>query len=160
MKIRLIIALLALCFITAAHARIGESEAQIETRYGKPKDTSKQEKDATDKLYKGVLFNFADMAVFVMINRETGLSELEVFEKLNSEPFSDHELDLILNANAKQWEYGGISSQGKKEWKSADGSIFAICAIPKKQLTLMSKAMGDHLNSQKKATEEKKLQGL
>lgn len=152
---------------TQAWARIGETEAQIEARYGKPVETSddpanKDKESGSDKLYKTALYKFSGMEIFIFINRSTKLSELEAFNKISAEPFSENEIALIMQANAagKTWKLVEDFDFSKKQWWLSDGTICATSNSIEKTVTLYSKAMTAYLQKHKAETEAENLKGL
>jgi hypothetical protein len=77
---------LLLCDVTA-FARIGETEAQIENRYGKPISSSPST--------KGYLYN----DFFIIVTFDNCVSGIETFERRNRAPLSDVEIGSLLEAN-------------------------------------------------------------
>jgi hypothetical protein len=158
MKTKLtLVFLTAILTFTQAQARIGETEAQIEARYGKPAEISDK-----DKLFKTALYHFGGMEVFVFISRSTGLSELEEFNKASGEKFSDNEIALIMQANAagKTWKLVEDADFTKKQWWLSDESVAAVSRPSEKTVTLYSKAMAVCLNNHKAESEASNLKGL
>lgn len=103
-------ALLALC---SAHARLGESEAEVEARYGKGK-TMLSDARGVSKSYKS-----GGLQIFVTFFE--GRSNSEMYAKLNDGRLDDAEIRVLLDANSGglQWEAGEQRSDGPL-WTVAD----------------------------------------
>ena len=86
MRIPCYIAVLVLCSVTA-FARIGETEAQIEKRYGKPKFNSSSTRSY---FYK---------ALSIIVAFDNGVSGIETYEKRDGALMSAGEIRQLLNAN-------------------------------------------------------------
>ena len=74
-------------FGSAAFARIGETEAQIEKRYGQPTSGSHSTKT----------YGYEDF--FVIVTFDDGVSGIETYEKCNGAPISAVEIGKLLEAN-------------------------------------------------------------
>jgi hypothetical protein len=80
--------IIALVFFGAtAFARIGETEAQIEKRYGEPTSGSRLTKT----------YSYKNLVVIVTFNH--GVSGIETYEKRNGTPMSAVEIRRLLEAN-------------------------------------------------------------
>jgi hypothetical protein len=86
MRIPCCIAALVLCGATA-FARIGETEAQIEKRYGKPTPSSSPTKG----------YFYKDL--FIIVAFDNGISGIETYEKLDGASISTGEIRHLLDAN-------------------------------------------------------------
>jgi hypothetical protein len=86
MQIPCCIAALLLVGATA-FARIGETEAQIQKRYGKPTSSS--------PWTKGYFYN----GFFIIVTFDNGVSGIETYEKRNGAPMSPVEIRQLLDAN-------------------------------------------------------------
>ena len=93
MQIGCCITALVLC-IASAFARIGETEAQIEKRYGRPTSGSRWTKTYSNK-------NF-----FVIVTFDNGVSGIETFQKRNDSPMARAEIEKLLEANddGSKWD--------------------------------------------------------
>jgi hypothetical protein len=86
MQIPCCIATLLLVGATA-FARIGETEAQIEKRYGRPTSSS--------PWTKGYFHN----GLFIIVTFDNGVSGIETYEKRNAAPMNAGEIRRLLEAN-------------------------------------------------------------
>ncbi len=87
MKITYCITALLLCGCASAFARIGETEAQIKSRYGKP--------TSSFRLIKAYFYK----DFFIMVAFANGKSGMEIYQKRNSAPMSAAEIGSLLDAN-------------------------------------------------------------
>ena len=86
MRIPCCIAALVLCG-ASAFARIGETEAQIEKRYGKPTPSSSPTK----------AYFYKDL--FIIVTFDNGVSGIETYEKHDGTSMSAGEIKHLLDAN-------------------------------------------------------------
>jgi hypothetical protein len=86
MRIPCCIAALVLCG-ASAFARIGETEAQIEKRYGKPTPSSSPTKG----------YFYRDL--FIIVTFDNGVSGIETYEKHDGTSMSAGEIKQLLEAN-------------------------------------------------------------
>ena len=92
MQVGCSITALVLCAATA-FARIGETQAQIEKRYGRPTSGSCWTKTYSTK-------NF-----FVIVTFDNGVSGIETFQKRNDSPMPRAEIEklLVANSDGSKW---------------------------------------------------------
>lgn len=160
MKNTLFITLLASFFIihpTHSIARVGETVAEIEVRYGKPIESGTVTSGAEGKRY-----HFEGMEIVVFF--ADGTSGMEIYLKTSGE-FSENEAQIILKANggAKAWD--PYHEAGTHEaWWLEDGSLMAIFHSKSmgepSEISVMSKAFMGRENQKTKDTETKNLEGL
>jgi hypothetical protein len=79
---------LVVLFGSAAFARIGETEAQIEKRYGKPTSSSRSTKGYLCKDF------------FIIVTFDNAVSGIETYEKRNAASLTTVEIESLLEANA------------------------------------------------------------
>lgn len=93
MKVGCCISLLVL-FGSIAFARLGETEAQIEKRYGRPTSGSRWTKTYSYN-------NF-----FVIVTFDNGVSGIETFQKRYDSPMASAEIKKLIEANndGSKWE--------------------------------------------------------
>jgi hypothetical protein len=94
MKTKILSILLILsAFAFSASARIGETEAQIEKRYGKPDDTIKS--------LWGKRCRYMFRGYFVFVDFERGASQSETYAKKDASVIMPTEVVALLNANSE-----------------------------------------------------------
>jgi hypothetical protein len=125
MKTILTTALLAGLMMTSqTSARVGETLAQINARFGEPKFTSEARPPAT-------LANVYHKAgLMIIIHFRNDISELEVYGKMDKSALTDAEQDALREANSggKKWTKVAQISLSP-EWKTEDGALRA-CYVP------------------------------
>lgn len=139
----------------AAHARIGETLAQCETRYGKTVKVtngyhffSKATMSIACKFINGAC---EEMCIFHserdVLRHPTELSEVEI------------EALLEANSGGSVWSKGEAPSM-TKEWKTADGLLVAAYFTFEHELVIVTKAEMDRRIAAKAAEEKAKLKGF
>lgn len=137
-------------------ARIGETEEQIEKRYGKPVRTLSQPNEPLERLYV-----FAGMNVIVtFINN---VSQREFYSKKDKSTLSDTEIEVLLAANSagSEWIEDPVARMaGGKGWKLNSGERTAMCHVPAKALGIWA-AEGEKITKEREAKAAKeKLNGF
>lgn len=89
--------LIALMFSTSAFARIGETTEQLDKRYGKPLETTRDNVEIRRYLFRGFI---------ILVGLENGISQGEVYRKENDSRMTEAEIQGLLQVNA-----------GKSEWR-------------------------------------------
>jgi hypothetical protein len=108
-----ITSLLAALFLAAsAHARLGDTQAKVTERYGKPVQVYRDVKGRT-----GYIHRFD--GYLIMVQYIDGISQSEVYARENDAELNDTELDAIHAANAQ----GGQWQKIPKPITTADGSV-------------------------------------
>ncbi|HEX4141894.1 MAG TPA: hypothetical protein VHY09_16215 [Candidatus Methylacidiphilales bacterium] len=120
------IALLTLVFIVTgtagALARIGETPDQLVARYGQPINEVDQKAEGAKISLARVTFQKGGYQIDVTITG--GLSVEEVFKKINGQPVTVEEAQILLNANAQGMEWS--APQKKPDalvWKRDDDAV-------------------------------------
>lgn len=123
MKTMLVLLAAMLICDGTAQARLGETEAQIEARFGKPVDGDKEPRDGIlGKLY-------VSRGIRVLIFYIDGKSAAEGYNKENLEPLSETEVQTLLEANAQGQNSWAATNQldfTKKYYKRSDGQASAV----------------------------------
>jgi hypothetical protein len=120
---RLLILLLLFCFVLSitSVARIGETPEQLEKRYGAP---SKMARDDRPGMTVG---SYSHGGVSILVSFVNGISSAEYYRKENGGKFSDHEIEVILEANRQTSAWKQTQSEpGGRNWVLADGSVQAL----------------------------------
>ena len=99
MRIPCCIAALVLCG-TTAFGRIGETEAQIEKRYGKPTPSSSSTKA------------YFHRGLFIIVAFDNGVSGIETYEKRDGASMSAAEIRQLLDANGDGTKWQGPIRNG------------------------------------------------
>jgi len=158
MKNQTSVLLAVMLFLPACvFARIGETPAQCETRYGKAFKTD------TDS---GMSF-FRKGGFLIMVGFHQGKAGLVSYRKEetdildNAKEMSDNEIETLLKANGgnKKWKKREIISMDK-EWQTEDGTLFAQYMTMQNYLTVVTKEYIEREDAKKKAKEKKDLEGL
>lgn len=140
-----------------AHARLGETIAQCEARYGKASTIDKD----------GVTYFYAKPPMFICCKFVNGVCEVIMLAHLERDvlktptKMSAVEIDALLEANGKgsTWNKRGVFVSGD-EWQTADGLMVAVYYDRNNQLCIMTRAELERLNAAKAAEEKAKLKGF
>jgi hypothetical protein len=87
---------------TTAFGRIGETEAQIEKRYGKPTPSS------------GATKTYSYKDFFIIVTFDNGVSAIETFQKRGSSPMPVKEIAAVLKANGRGESWSEPTRSGLK----------------------------------------------
>lgn len=115
MKTLLIALALLASVVQPMQARLGETKAQIQTRYGKPLDIAASKYDGAPILNQDTLTSgttgFSKQAyslngVNIKVLFIDGKSSMEEYSKANTEAFADEEITILLSVNSAghAWE--------------------------------------------------------
>jgi hypothetical protein len=99
----------------AAQARIGETPDQLVARYGQPLKEEDQKAEGDKIPMAKVTFQKGGFQIDVTITN--GLSQQEVFKKINGQPLSVEEARTLLDANSQGYNWS-------MPQKSADGTVW------------------------------------
>ena len=146
-----------LMLVSPAFARIGETEQQIEARYGKATDTLSKGNEPLQKLYRS---SGLDIGVTYI----DGVSQIESFRKEDRSALSKNEIALLLEANAagSKWIEDPIASvvADLQVWKLESGGRKAVYKKSQGGLLILTD-LADKVSAQRKAEAEKeKLNGF
>jgi hypothetical protein len=120
------ITLLTLVFIgtatSAALARIGETPDQLVARYGQPLNEVDQKAEGAKIPLAKVSFQKGGYQIDVTISG--GVSVQEIFKKINGQPISFDEAQILLNANSQGmvWNAPQQTPDGKV-WTRDDNAV-------------------------------------
>lgn len=105
--------LVMLCLALPAEARLGDTQAKVAERYGKPVQVYRDVKGRIGNVYHSDGY-------FIMVQYIDGISQSEVYAKENDAELTESTLDAILSANAsgEKWE------KIPKPITKADGSVY------------------------------------
>jgi hypothetical protein len=159
MKLLPILALLLTALPT--FARLGETKAECEKRYGKPFKTLE---DGIDIFKKAGL----DITVIYLKDTAARISfskanpEASPFKLDQSLPLSEAERDTLLKANSggSPWKEDLEAGADYLRWKRADKKAAAMYSPDSKVLTIYTSDYADHLDEEEKKQETKKLDGF
>jgi hypothetical protein len=131
----------ALIFITTVcHARVGETQAQVEARYGK----HMKEVKALAPASAAYLYRKGDLAFFVgFIDGKAAYELVESVEEdgdIGEGKLEANEIDASLKANAPDggWKEVMGAQDGNRHWTSADGKLTAAYNVKNYQLLIES----------------------
>ncbi len=126
MKALFLTALACLGLITTGLARVGETEKEIEARYGKP---------GKDMGMRGNVHQIGYMSggFMILVDFVNGVSQREGFANPDSTPLTNDAIDEILRMNTPEgltWEPGRSPGEDKA-WQRSDGKVIALCPSPR-----------------------------
>jgi hypothetical protein len=132
-------------------ARIGETEAQITTRYGQSIGDIPTE-------FFGPVRGFAMPGFVVGVKLANGVSVMEMISKNDQSEMTPQEIDTLLRKHGADlhWNVDPFDKPNWKRWRSQDGSLIAVYDTKRHFLYVNSKKFyqeqGDKIN---KAEQEK-----
>jgi hypothetical protein len=148
MKITHCIIALLLCCCASAFARIGDTEQQIEARYGKTIGTLSRGNSPLQKVYRS-------SGLEIVVTYVDGVSQIELFVKEDKSGLSENEIGVLLEANAasSKWiEDPSARLAGMQGWKLESGGRMAGYAH---SALMISTDLADKVTDQRKAEAEK-----
>ena len=120
MKIFIAIAFPFAVFVPSASARIGETEAQIQTRY------EKSVGDIPTKTF-GVMRGFISAGYIIGVALRDGVSEMEMVSKADQADMSASEIAKLLKENSPgEWKAEQTGKPNWRRWRSEDQSLVAL----------------------------------
>jgi len=151
-KSKVVLVGLLLLLPSTTFARIGETLTQCEARYGKA--------DRTDK-DTGVVY-FLKGGFYIMVDFHQGKAEAVGYKKeQGGKEMSDNEIETLLKANGEDKKWKRIESITiKQQWRTEDGLLVAVY-YPVDNILLVGTQEGlARFRTEKKAKEDKKLEGF
>ena len=150
------IAIALMMLVSQAFARIGETEQQIEVRYGKSIGTLSSGNELLRKAYRSTDLNIVVMYI-------DGVSQSEIFTKQDGSEFSKNEIAILLEANAagSKWiEDPTARLVGMQGWKLEAGGRKAGYSESARGLLIQTE-VADKVSAERKAeAENEKLKGF
>ncbi len=157
-----LITLITLALITTASARIGETAAQCQKRYGKPTSVDKEKSSAVFKK-AGLLLHitFWKNKAHSMTIRT---AETDILD--NGKEISDVKIQMILKANRPtkkgsdkkiNWKKSNIISMDKN-WQTEGEELYAQYTTIDNLFMIVTKEFIDHMAAKKAAKEKESLQ--
>src|SRR2546423_5492043 len=114
------ILLFAAASVPIASANIGETGAQVETRYGKPFN------DITTETF-GVMRGFITTEYVVGVKLINGVSEMEMFSKSDQSDISASEIARLQKANGNgEWKAEQTGKPNWRRWRCGDQGAVAL----------------------------------
>jgi hypothetical protein len=144
-------AIIFLCGCMTAFARIGETEAQIESRYGKS--------FATVRLSK--IYFYGEF--FVVVSFANGKSGREIYVKRDSTALNETEIRSLLNANSNGTKWHGPNRKGLEDsYAVANGNqkFFAIHDTLMNKLMVCDFEALKHIDQVDQVLDAKNMQGF
>lgn len=156
-----IVFLLVLCALLAApaRARLGETRAECEARYGMPL------KEVDVKGVRALVFSKSGFSILVLFDGDRVGSILYTHDDgpkgAPSPPeITGVELETLLNANAPQWSDESEGSAMFRNWSTPGRQHMANYNSVLRQLLITTKSFADKLEAATNAAAKKKIEGL
>jgi len=126
MKVLFITGLFAFSLATAGFARVGDTEKEVEARYGKP---------GKDMGTKSNVHQMGYMAggFMILVDFVNGVSQREGFANPDTTPLTNDAIYEILRMNSQEgtiWQQGQVPGEDKA-WQRSDGKVIALCPSPR-----------------------------
>jgi hypothetical protein len=151
------IAIAFFLLVAPAFARIGETEQQIEKRYGKSTLTVSTGNEPLQKVYQSSGLN-------ITVTYLDGLSQREIFTKQDGSELSKNEIAILLEANTagSKWieDPTATSLAGMQGWKLESGGRTAAFSRDKTRLVITTDLVQKVFNQCKAEDEKEKLKGF
>jgi hypothetical protein len=144
--------------VSPTFARIGETEQQIEVRYGKSTLTVSTGNEPLQKVYQASGLN-------ITVTYIDGVSQREIFIKQHgSSELTKNEIAILLEANAagSKWIEDPIATSlaGMQGWKLKSGGRTAAFSRDKTRLVITTDIVQKAFNQRKAEDEKEKLKGF
>jgi hypothetical protein len=147
----LMAALMVACVTSSAFARLGETEAQCEQRYGKPAQSTNV------GAIKNSVYHFRSFQIIVSF--EDGKSKSEAYAKEDSAEISNGEITALLDANSGGAPWIEKESGLDKVYAGA-GDLFASYNWSRHYLMITTKGFMDRTTTTLEGEAKKKLSGF
>ena len=151
------IAIAFFLLVAPAFARIGETEQQIEKRYGKSTLTVSTGNEPLQKVYQSSGLN-------ITVTYLDGVSQREIFTKQDGSELSKNEIAILLEANTagSKWieDPTATSLAGMQGWKLESGGRTAAFSRDKTRLVITTDLVQKVFNQRKAEDEKEKLKGF
>jgi hypothetical protein len=147
MKIRICCIAALLIYSATASARIGETEAQIEARYGRPTGSYRTVKS----------YSYNGFEIFVAFSN--GKSGVETFQKRNHLPMSAVEIGTLLDANGGGTKWHQPIQQGL-EFYYKEKIRFAEYNALTNKLTICEYGALSHVNQVNQVLDARAMKGF
>jgi hypothetical protein len=155
MKQILSLLLILSAFAPSAFARIGETEEQIEKRFGKSVVTFSKGKELPNKGYLSA-------GLRITVSYVDGISESEFYQKSDQQKLSQTEIDTLLDANSGggAWAESPQVLSSVREWKCESTQRTAAYVEFANALTIGTDRCWKLQEAQKAQAEKDKLKGF
>ena len=151
------IAIAFFLLVSPAFARIGETEQQIEARYGKSTLTVSTGNEPLQKVYQSSGLN-------ITVTYLDGVSQREIFTKQDGSELSKNEIAILLEANAagSKWieDPTATALAGMQGWKLESGGRTAAFSRDNTRLVITTDLVQKVFNQRKAEDEKEKLKGF
>ena len=146
--------LIALMFSTPAFARIGETTAELDKRYGKPRETTREKVETRRYSFRGYT---------VLVGFEKGISQCEIYQREDNFRMSEPEIQGLLQANAGKSEWLPDPDENLDNfvyWSKDKKTRIAVYTLARHSLMVTSKAFLPRFAHLIKSSDRKKMQGF
>ena len=155
MKLFLPVVILCALWLSPVSARIGETEAQIETRYGK-KIT------AMDLAY-GRSWVYGHAGMVIVVTYREGLTALEMYSKQDKTAFTDTEIGVFMKANGGDrfvWMEEESNDRGVIRWRRAGPGMIMTYPRDRRSLFLCTEQIWKETGQKVIDREKEKLKDI
>jgi hypothetical protein len=152
--VKTLLLLIALMCNASAFARLGETTAQIDKRYGQPLETIRNNGESRR-------YSFREFTVLVGFER--GISECEVYQKKDSSRMTQAEIQGLLQVNAGSSEWSDDPEENIDNyvyWSRDKRTRVAIYTLATHGLMVTSKAFLPRFAHLVNSSDRRKMQGF